>query len=52
MKKQRKWKPGGQLRQKSNTKKWILRQSESSDSKNREEPGVPIVISRHRKKEA
>lgn len=52
MKKQRKWKPGGRSRQKSNTKNWTLRQSEGIDSKSGDELEIPIVIPRHRKKEA
>ncbi|SHO54139.1 hypothetical protein [Anaerocolumna xylanovorans] len=52
MKKQRMWKPGGRSRQKSNTKNWILKQSRGIDIKSGEEPEIPIVIPRHRRKEA
>ncbi len=50
MKKTEKWKPGGRLRQKSDTKKWLLNWRESIGGKDAEEFETPLVVPRCRKK--
>ncbi len=50
MKKQKKWKPGGRSRQKSVTKKWLLKQNERLENKDVEVLTSPVVP-RNSKKE-
>ncbi len=50
MKKQKRWKPGGRPRQKSNSKKWLLKRDESLDGNDKKDLEHPLIVPRIRKR--